>query len=347
MIVAVRNRYISSGSVHTPVRGSIGAVRKLAGFLVSEGIAVNHSRSVDREKADHNLTAFLDWLAQHRGVSERTVSQYRRHIAELLVELGSDPCCYDGVVIRSTILRHLETKPRSHVQHIVSSLRMYLRYLELAGLCTSGLVHAVPTIPTQSLSMLPRYVSEDDIERIIESCDVTTSNGLRDKAILLLLARLGLRGGDIANLRLKDIDWREASVRVVGKSKRQTSLPLPQEVGDALKDYILHARPRVNEEKVFLRNSAPRHLPISGSGVVSSIASRACERAGIKRQGLPAAHLFRHSLATHLVRSGTPLEVVGSLLRHQSPKTTAIYAKVDVPMLCEVVQPWPCAGGSK
>ena len=150
---------------------------------------MNHSRSVDREKADHNLTAFLDWLAQHRGVSERTVSQYRRHIAELLVELGSDPCCYDGVVIRSTILRHLETKPRSHVQHIVSSLRMYLRYLELAGLCTSGLVHAVPTIPTQSLSMLPRYVSEDDIERIIESCDVTTSNGLRDKAILLLLAR--------------------------------------------------------------------------------------------------------------------------------------------------------------
>ena len=224
---------------------------------------------------------------------------------------------------------------------------MYLRYLASVGHCPPGLVHAVPTIPERSRSTLPRYVSSDDIERTIASCDATTATGSRDKAVLLLLARACTacrRCGQPAADRHR---LERGNHQRVGEVEKPDAPAAPQDVGDALKDYVLHVRPRVVEEKVFLRALAPRHLPVGGSGAVSSIARRALERAGIERAGLPAAHTFRHAAATNLLRSGAPLEVVGALLRHQSPKTTAIYAKVDVRMLREVIQPWPIAGGSK
>jgi integrase len=176
----------------------------------------------------------------------------------------------------------------------------------------------------------------DDIERVIDSCDLTTRIGIRDRAILLLLARLALRGNDVVNLRLSDIDWRHAQLQVCGKSKRAVRLPLPQEVGDALLDYIEHARPRVDEDKVFLRALPPYRPP----GKISHVVSLALQRAGVDSPSGRGAHLIRHSAATGLVRSGASLESIGALLRHRSPNSTAIYAKVNVPMLQEVAQPW-------
>ena len=167
--------------------------------------------------------------------------------------------------------------------------------------------------------------------------------GLRDRAIVLLLARLALRAGDVANLRLNDIDWDHALVRVSGKSRRAAVLPLAQDVGAAVKDYLLHARPVVEAEKVFLRMMPPLHQPLA-SGGVSAVAQAAIKRSGVKAQGLPAGHVFRHSAATNLLRDNTPLEVISTLLRHQSTQTTAVYARVDVRMLREVAQPWPVAG---
>ena len=151
---------------------------------------------------------------------------------------------------------------------------------------------------------------------------------------------------DVANLRLNDIDWDHAAVRVCGKSRRAALLPLPQDVGDAVRDYLLHARPVVAAEEVFLRMLPPLHRALS-SGGVPAVAQAAIERSGVKAAGLPAGYVFRHSAATNLLRDGTPLEVIGSLLRHQSTETTAIYARVDVRMLREVAQPWPVAGEEK
>ena len=327
--------------------GDRGRIGKFIDFLASEGVVEGKAQPPPQENPDRHLTGFLDWLRRHRGVAEQTLRNYRRFVSALLLDLGDEPGRYEAATIRDALLRRATSGSHAQARNLTVALRSYLRYLASAGLCPPGLVYAVPTIPERSHIRLPRYVSGEDIERSIALCDVTTLVGMRDRAILLLLARLALRAGEVANLRLGDIDWNEATIRVSGKSRVPATLPLPQDVGEALKDYILHARPRVTEDKVFLRSVAPRHVPVGGSGAVSSIARRALERAGVEGARPLAAHVFRHSAATGLLRSGAPLEAVSTLLRHRSPKTTAIYAKVDVRMLREVIQPWPIAGGPK
>ena len=182
----------------------------------------------------------------------------------------------------------------------------------------------VPSVPAWSLSTLPRHMPVEDVERTIESCDTATPAGTRDRAALLLLARLALRAGDVVALRLTDIDWDRALLRVNGKTRRDTLLPLPQDVGDALHAYIASARPRIDEPRVFLAVNAP-FRPISGSGVVSAIARRAFERAGVVPPATRGAHTMRHSAATGWLRAGMPMEAIRVLLRHRSSSTTAIY----------------------
>ena len=193
-------------------------------------------------------------------------------------------------------------------------------------------------MPQWRLSALPRYIAADDVERTIAACG-DDRTGVRDRAILLLLSRLALRAGDIVALRLSDIDWDRAEIRVSGKSRRKTALPLPQDVGDALHAYIATARPRVDEEKVFLCANAPCRA-LTDSSTVSAVGERALDRAGVKTVAGRGAHAFRHSQATALLRSGATLDVIQSLLRHASPNTTVIYAKTDAVMLQEVAQPW-------
>ena len=162
---------------------------------------------------------------------------------------------------------------------------------------------------------------------------------VRDKAIILLLARLGLRAADIQNMRLDDIDWRSGHLTVKGKTRRPDRLPLPQDVGDAILAYLAAARPKAAEEHLFLRAQAP-FRPFRSSAEIAGIVARTRDRGGI--EGVPTgSHIFRHSLATNLLRAGAGLESVGTILRHSSPETTAIYAKVDLPMLMKIAQPWP------
>ena len=310
--------------------------------LIGTGIAPPRPTPACEEPGRH-VARFLVWLGRYRGIGEKTIQSYHKAMRMLLPLLGDDPDRYSATLIRNAVQRRLETASRELVRRETSALRLYLRFLVLDGLCRPGLVAAVPTVPQQRFSTLPRHLPRDDIERIIASCDRATPMGLRDRAILLLLARLALRAGDVANLRLNDIDWDNAVVRVSGKSRRAAALPLPQDVGAAVRDYILHARPVVDAAKVFLRMLPPLHRPLT-SGGVSAVAQAAIERSGVKAEGLPAGHVFRHSAATNLLRDNTPLEVIGTLLRHQSTQTTAIYARVDVQMLREVAQPWPVAG---
>ncbi|HBO4445832.1 tyrosine-type recombinase/integrase [Pseudomonas aeruginosa] len=318
-------------------------VRRFVRFVATIGV-IRHATSASRPE-DDRLWAFKDWLRRHRGIGESSISRYALMITKLLPQLGEDPGRYDAVLINRVLLDNLEGTSREGVRQLCSSLRMYLRFLVATDVCRSGLLGAVPRVPRWRMATLPRYILHDDVERVIASCDLTTHRGLRDRAILLLLARLALRGGDVAHLRLEDIDWNNALIRVSGKTRHEVALPLPQDVGDALLAYIEHARPKVGSNKVFIRAIAP-FKPFTSSSPIAIIVRDALMRAGIDNANLRGAYLLRHSAATHMLRSGATLEAVSTVLRHRSPETTTIYAKVDAPMLAQVVQPWigsmPC-----
>ena len=195
-------------------------------------------------------------------------------------------------------------------------------------------------MPQWQLSVLPRYLVAEDVARLIAACDRHRPQGLRDRAILLLLARLGLRGGDIIALRLADIDWTKATLRVCGKARQDLHLPLCQEVGDALLDYLAQARPAVALAHVFLCLQAP-YRPFASSASVADIVRTALTRAGIVDPPSRGAHLLRHSAATGMLRAGVAPATIAAVLRHRSVDMTAYYAKVDSTLLNQVVQPWP------
>ena len=338
----VHPHFFSRGNRFVGSQNSKTRIGVFIDYLIDVGIAPPRPTPACDEPGRH-VAVFLVWLRRYRGIGEETIQSYHKAMRMLLPHLGDDPDRYSATLIRNTVQHRLETASRDLVRRETSALRLYLRFLVLEGLCRPGLVGAVPTVPRQMFSTLPRHLPREAIEQIIASCDPATPKGMRDRAILLLLARLALRAGDVANLRLNDIDWDHAVVRVSGKSRRAAVLPLPQDVGDAVRDYIFHARPAVDTGAVFLRTMPPLHAPLA-SGGVSAVAKAALKRSGVEAKGLPAAHVFRHSAATNLLRDNTPLEVISTLLRHQSTQTTALYARVDVRMLREVAQPWPLAG---
>lgn len=318
-------------------RTYLARIKRFARFLITGEVIPNAASRTNQEP--QNLREFRDWMRRHRGIGEQTIFDHIRTITKLLVGLGDDPHRYDAAVIKRVILSELENTSRIGIQRMTRSLRMYLRFLASNGACSPSLVSAIPTIPRWRLSTIPRYILRDGVERVISSCDLTTARGLRDRAILLLLARLALRARDVANLSLRDIDWDTALIRVSGKSRHTVGLPLSQEVGDALLNYIEHARPVVSTDRVFLRSIAP-FQPFCYSSAVGGVVRNALRRADVKTANLRGAYLLRHSAATDMLRSGATLEAVGALLRHRSPETTRIYAKVDTRMLSEVAQAW-------
>jgi integrase/recombinase XerD len=319
-------------------RKYVRLVRRFVEFLGESGVVQCQTKRASAAY-DRRVVEFQEWLRQHRGICERTIELRGQLIMRLLPALGDRPRSYDAHVIRKAIVMETKRTSISHVKSMATALRGYLRFLGARGLCRPGLEHAVPTIPQWRLSALPRYISASDVERLIATCDLTTSLGIRDRAILLLLARLGLRAGDVFSLRLDDIDWRQATVSVRGKGRRETRLPLPQDAGDAVLAYLERARPRVPDRRIFFMSNAP-FRPLTKSRVVSQVVRRAIGKAGITAPSM-GANLLRHSAATAMLRGGATLDMVGAVLRHRSPNMTAHYAKVDVVMLQQVAQPWP------
>ena len=324
--------------MHSSQGSSEEKVRKFLGYLAEIG----QIERVDRPPEDKALPVLLgdfsSWLDRNRGISTKTIRDHIQRITAMLQVLGQDPGTYDAALVRRALRKQMTGRTRDHIRRMTFSMRVYLRFLASESLVPATLVEAVPIVPQWSLATLPRYISSDDMERTIASCGETPV-GIRDRAILLLLARLALRAGDITNLRLRDIDWDRAELRVSGKSRQWTALPLPQDAGDALHAYIATVRRNVDEEKVFLRAFAP-YRPLSSSSRVSSIVCSALDRAEVTTFANRGAHVFRHSQATALLRSGATLDVIGALLRHASPNSTMIYAKTDVVMLQEIAQPW-------
>ena len=271
------------------------------------------------------------------GTTDETVRRFCGEIGRCLPMLD-ESSELDAAVVRQVISHRITQVPGS-ASLIVSIVRSYVRFLTSRGECRPALLHAFPPVRRYRSETLPRYLDEPTIERIITSCKADSAVEIRDRAIILLLARLGLRAGDVCQLRLADIDWIGGYLLVSGKGRRPDRLPLPQDAGDAILAYLEHARPGVEEERVFLRVQPP-FRPFRSSAEISGILSRVFDRGAIK--GLPTgSHLFRHSLATRMLRAGAGLESVGAILRHRSPATTALYAKVDVAMLLKVAQHWP------
>ncbi len=323
------------GGSHRPVM--MGA-RHFVTFLETLGLVSPTAVVLPPPPEPELLTAFRQWMRTHRGTTDATLNTYRRSIIDLLQTLGEQPEDFEATALRTFILERAGCLGIGQAKSLVRAVRMFLRFLIATGRCTPGLDHALPTIAHWRLASLPKYLPDETVEHVLASCDQDTPMGTRDRAVLLLLARLGLRAGDVAALKWKDIDWHDGTLRVVGKNRCETRLPLPQEVGEAILWYGEHYRPHMPSPYAFLTTMAPIG-PLS-SKTVTKIAARALRRADVDSP-IYGAHVFRHSAATTMLRQGVSLPSIGSLLRHASIETTTLYAKVDTPLLHSVVRAWP------
>ena len=329
-------RDLDDGAIASHRRGrkqQTRGVQALLVYLRSEGVVPPES---DRSQPEPQLLeGFRHWMLQHRGVVASTLDVYRPIVRDLLQCLGNEPTHWNAQRVRRFVLQRAA---RSSSETVVTATRVFLRYVAAAGQVEPGLDHAVPSIAAWRLSALPRYISASQVSQVIDCCNVSTPAGTRDRAILLLLSRLALRAGDVAVLRFDDIDWKDGSLRVAGKGRRQARLPMPQEVGDAILGYLEHGRPHLDDGHVFLAVGVP--LRSLRPQAVSSLVARAIQRAGVDAPSR-GAHVLRHSAATHMLRQGSSLDTIATLLRHRSIETTAHYAKVDMSLLREILQPWP------
>jgi integrase/recombinase XerD len=287
------------------------------------------------------LAAFRNWMREQRGVADSTLDTYQWTLTDLLAALGDDPAAYTAAAIRGFVLHRASPHGRGRAQCIAVATRAFLRYLVAQGQLPAGRDHAVPRFASWQLATIPRFLSDLDVARVLAACD--GKDRLRDRAVILLLARLGLRASEVAHLSFEHVDWANGHLTIIGKMRREERMPLTQEVGDAVIAYIEQARPRVATTSVFLTDIAPV-VPLSRIAV-KCIVRRALNRAGVDSP-YRGAHVLRHSAATAMLRHGVSLAGVGAVLRHRSPSMTALYAKVDITLLSEIAQPWagrlPC-----
>ena len=289
---------------------------------------------------------YARFLTQERGLAQTTLDNYLPVARRFLVSrFGSRKlrlkalCGHD---VSEFILHELAGFSPKRVQLATSALRSFLGHLFQIGQLTANLAAAVPTVACRPLSGLPQFLEPNQVEQLLHHCDRDCAAGQRDYAVLLLLARLGLRAGEVVQLNLEDIDWEAGELLIRGKSARIERLPLPADVGRALACYLKRGRPRCSSRRVFLRTKAPRQ-GLSSSGALDGIVDRALTRAHLHPPHR-GAHLLRHSLATRMLRGGVSLTQIGQVLRHQLPQTTEIYAKVDLQALRKLAQPWPGGG---
>lgn len=289
---------------------------------------------------------YASWLRDRRGLTESTIAGRLGVIESLLAATGQDPAALDAALVRRFVIEIVASRYASSPGHATTAVRSFLGFLGVHGRCPTTLVGAVPRIASQKHAQLPRYIAPDDVERVIAGVrrggaaaakDRDGATTARDHAMLLLLARLGLRSGDVRGLRIGDLDWEHGRLRLVGKSRRETHLPLPQEVGDAILTYLAK-RPTAPTDHVFVRAPAP-HRVLTCAGLYHAVEA-AFIRAGVCTPSR-GPHVLRHSLATRMLRDGATLDAIGAVLRHRQISTTAIYSKVDVELLRQVAQPWP------
>ena len=313
----------------------------LLGWLRSEGI-VAPPISGPMSGVEELFASYTDWLVRVRGLSDRTIKSYlyvaRRFLGRQAPTWSADGVYgLNGAAVNEFVLRERSRGvAASTLKTQVGALRTLLRFLYVEGRVPMDIAPLAPAVGGWHDTKVPPTMSASDVRTLLQSCDGSTVLGLRDFAILTLLARLGLRASEVAGLLLDDIDWRGGEVVVHGKSRRGDHLPLPADVGEAVAAYLSKARPPAVCRNVFVTHRAPTR-PIHPN-TVSRVVFFACHRAGLAPV---RAHRLRHALATELARQGLTLTAIGQLLRHRDPGTTAAYAKVALGSLREVAQPWP------
>lgn len=316
------------------------ALAPLLGFLRGLGVAPPEPEPVPCTTADRLADAYRRYLAGERGLMAGTV-RLRESVARLFLSGLSEPVeehlsRLDGAEVAAFVLRECPGRSVSAARTVVSGTRSLLRFLYLEGYLPRRLDAGVPGTAGWSMTALPRAVDPQLAARLVASCDLATAAGRRDRAIVVLLARLGLRGQEVADLELGDIDWRAGEVVIRGKGHSRDRLPLPADVGEAVAGYLRHARPPSASRRLFLSARAPR-APLSASAV-RSVVRDACRRAGLPRIG---AHRLRHMTGTEMLRAGASLAEVGQVLRQRSALVTSNYARVDRTALRTLARPWP------
>ena len=320
-----------------PRHESLSVARLFLQFLGEQGLLPQIARADSLACSAPLLQEFHSWMLEQRGVTQVTLDVYRRVLEEFIATVGSDPHAYSPQLLREFVLNRGARHGSSYAKLGATAVRSYFRFLGATGRCKSGLEYSLPAYASRKLSSMPKYLASEDVNRVIASCS-TDGMGLRDKAIIMLLARLGLRSGDVVKLRLIDVDWTNGTIKVCGKGRRHDLLPLPQEVGTAVLRYLQKSRPASRAPEMFVTVLPPfRRLSYQRVG---GIVRGALERAGVSSPAR-GAHVLRHSAATTMLRQGATLASIGSVLRHRSPQTTARYAKVDIGMLSTIAQPWP------
>jgi site-specific recombinase XerD len=335
----VRDRRASGHRVLASAR----ALGPLLGYLRSLGAAPAAVLPAPRTPAETLLAEFAGYLTREQGLSAMSVNSYVRHARPFVAGLGEPLAAalagLSAAQVTGFMTRHHSQWGRGTAQATVTALRSLLRFLYAAGHVTEPLADAVPPVAHWQLAGLPAGVSADHVAAVLASCDRRAASGRRDYAILMLLSRLGLRAGEVAAIELGDVGWEAGEIAVRGKGRRTETLPLPADAGEALADYVQHARPRCAGRPLLVI----LHAPYTGltRRHILAVVYRACERAGLPRFG---AHKLRHAVACDLLRNGASLVEVGQLLRHRDERTTAIYAKVDIDALRALARPCPEAG---
>jgi site-specific recombinase XerD len=331
-------------------RGHATTLHRFLSHLRARGEAASPAPVVDESPLGQIQRHYKQYLSAERGLAPVTISKYVGVLRGFLTDrFGNGPldlCALDVSTITTFVIRHAHTMSPGYAKGMGTALRSICRFLLQRGAIDRDLAMAVPRLPDWRLAGIPKYLSPEAVERVLQTCDRQTAVGRRNHAILLLLARLGLRAGEIIALELDDIQWRVGEI-LVRSSKRlpHDRLPLLAEVGEALAAHLREDRRSHTTRRVFLCMKAPRR-GFAHPSTVSTIVRRALARTGVC-PGLTGAHLFRHSLATRMLRQGASLPEIGLVLRHRAVQTTEIYAKVDLASLRALAQPWPLMGGAQ
>jgi site-specific recombinase XerD len=319
---------------------STKAMAPLLAYLRGLGVVQTPSPEEPATPAEALLERYRRYLIQERGLAASTIAAYS-HVARLFLfsrspdgELGLEHL--SAAEVTDFALAECRSRKIGSAKYIVCGLRALLRFLYAEGHTESALAAAVPSVAGWRLAGLPKALNRRDVSALLASCDRRTTAGRRDFAMLTLLARLGLRAGEVANLALVDLEWRAGEVVIRGKGHREERLPLPTDVGEALVGWLRRGRSRCESPKLFTRVRAP-HRGLTNSAV-SGVVRAAAARAGLS--GV-SAHRLRHTAATEMLRAGAGLREVGQVLRHASTLTTSLYAKVDRQTLRALSQPWP------
>ena len=289
------------------------------------------------------LARFRRFLLEERGLAATTADAYVYRARRFVVGCASSgqlDHLSTADVTRAVLMESVSLSVGA-AQFFVAALRSFLRFCRMEGLVVADLSGAALAVTGRRRSSLPQGISSSDARALLSSCDRRTAVGRRDYAVILTLLRLGLRGSEVADLGLDDVEWRVAEVVVLGKGHRYSRLPLPTDVGEAIAEYLQRGRPKTTSRRVFVSAQAP--LVAIGRGGVASIVRRACVRAGLPEVG---THRLRHTVACEMVKSGVPLAEIGQVLRHRSLSSTAIYARVDLDQLRQLARPWPVGGST-